>query len=103
VVPARSGTFSIIVLEALAAGTPVVATPFVAGWRDEPHFAPVRVCADFSPEAVAAGILAQLDEDPRARVAAGQAVARTLDWAGVADKVEAVYQEVLAGRKTAPA
>jgi phosphatidylinositol alpha-mannosyltransferase len=95
VVPARSGTFSIIVLEALAAGTPVVATPFVAGWRNEPHFAPVRMCADFTPEAVAAGILAELGEDPSARVQAGKAVARSLDWSHVAHKVEDVYAEVL--------
>jgi phosphatidylinositol alpha-mannosyltransferase len=98
VVPARSGTFSIIVLEALAAGTPVVATPFVAGWRTERHFGPVRMCADFSPEAVAAGILAELGEDPRARIAAGQEIARELDWSEVARNVEGVYEQVLARR-----
>ena len=53
VLPARSGSFSIIILEALAAGRPVVSTPFVKGWQNERHFRPVRVAPDFTPEAVA--------------------------------------------------
>ena len=100
VVPARSGTFSIIVLEALAAGTPVVATPFVKSWQQEAHFGPVRVVPDFSPEAVADGILATLDEDPAARIAAGRQIARRFDWSEVGARVEAVYDEVLAKRRS---
>jgi phosphatidylinositol alpha-mannosyltransferase len=98
VIPARSGTFSIIVLEALAAGVPVVTTPFVKGWQQEPHFAPVRVCGDFTPDTLADGILAALDEDPAPRIAAGREVARRFDWKEVGAKVEAVYEEVLARR-----
>jgi phosphatidylinositol alpha-mannosyltransferase len=94
VVPARAGTFSIIVLEALAAGVPVVATPFVASWKDEPHFAPVRVTQDFAPETLAKAILEALAEDPHARIAAGRAVARTFDWEHVVDRIEEVYAHV---------
>ena len=95
VVPARSGTFSIIVLEALAAGVPVVATPFVEGWQNEPHFGPVKVCADFSPDALAAGIEATLEQDCASRIAGGRKIAAALDWARVGRRVEGVYGEVL--------
>jgi phosphatidylinositol alpha-mannosyltransferase len=99
VIPARSGTFSIIALEALAAGTPVVATPFVKGWEREPHFRPIRVAADFSAERLAEAIVAGLEEDPGPRIAAGKEIARRLDWSQVAAQVEAVYHEVLAGQE----
>ena len=95
VVPARSGTFSIIVLEALAAGVPVVATPFVEGWQNEPHFSPVTVCADFSPEALADAIIATLGQDCAARVSQGKEIAAGLDWGRVGLMVEGVYREVL--------
>jgi phosphatidylinositol alpha-mannosyltransferase len=94
VVPARAGTFSIIVLEALASGVPVVATPFVASWRTEPHFAPVHMSPDFAPETLAQTILGALAEDPRTRIASGQAVARTFDWKHVVDRIEEVYANV---------
>jgi phosphatidyl-myo-inositol alpha-mannosyltransferase len=96
VVPARSGTFSIIVLEALAAGVPVVATPFVKGHRAERHFAPVKMSPDFSPEALADTVLAALDEDPAPRAAEGKQIAATFDWRVVAAQVEKVYEDVLA-------
>jgi phosphatidylinositol alpha-mannosyltransferase len=95
VVPARSGTFSIIVLEALAAGVPVVATPFVKGWRNEPHFGPVRMTEDFSPEAVADGIIGALAEDPTWRIAEGKKVVRSFDWKHVAEDVEKVYLDAI--------
>jgi phosphatidylinositol alpha-mannosyltransferase len=95
VVPARSGTFSIIVLEALAAGVPVVATPFVQGWRSEPHFGPVKMTEDFSPEAVADGIIGALAEDPAWRIGEGKKVVRSFDWKYVADDVEQVYVEAI--------
>jgi phosphatidylinositol alpha-mannosyltransferase len=99
VVPARSGTFSIIVLEALAAGVPVVATPFIEGWERMRHFEPVMVAPDFSPEAVARTVLDALDEDPRARIAMGRAIAREFDWSRVAAGVVDVYEEVLRRRE----
>jgi phosphatidyl-myo-inositol alpha-mannosyltransferase len=94
VVPARSGTFSIIVLEALAAGVPVVATPFVAGHQRMRHFEPVTLSPDFSPPALARTILAALDEDPTLRVRRGRTIARELDWSRVGDRVLGIYREV---------
>jgi phosphatidylinositol alpha-mannosyltransferase len=101
VVPARSGTFSIIVLEALAAGVPVVATPFVQGWRNERHFAPVKMTEDFSPDAVADAIIGVLGEDSSWRIAEGRKVVRTFDWANVADDVENVYAEAISRHRSA--
>lgn len=103
VLPARSGSFSIIILEALAAGRPIVATPFVKGWEHERHFRPVRVSPDFTPEAVADTLAAALAEDPAARVAEGLAIAREFDWSAVAEQVQAVYREVLAAPAPATA
>ncbi len=102
VVPARSGTFSIIVLEALAAGVPVVATPFIHKWETLPHFGPVRVTSDFHPETIANEILAALDEDPGPRIAHGKSVVQDFDWAQVGSQIEAVYKDVLSARASAP-
>jgi phosphatidyl-myo-inositol alpha-mannosyltransferase len=98
VVPARSGSFSIIVLEALAAGVPVVATPFVPGWENERHWKPVRVAPDFSPEGLADTVLDALAEDPGARIAQGREVARAFDWKEICRQVEMVYNDVIASR-----
>jgi phosphatidylinositol alpha-mannosyltransferase len=98
VLPARSGSFSIIVLEALAAGVPVVATPFVAGWQQERHWRPVRVTPDFSAEGLAATVLEALSEDPGPRIEEGREVARSYDWTEISRQVEMVYDDVLASR-----
>jgi phosphatidyl-myo-inositol alpha-mannosyltransferase len=96
VLPARSGSFSIIILEALAAGRPVVSTPFVKGWQGERHFRPVRVAPDFTPGAVADTVAEALSADPASRIAEGRAVAREFDWSAVAARVAEVYRKVLA-------
>ncbi len=101
VIPARAGTFSIIVLEALAAGAPIVATPFVQSWRSERHFEAVKVTADFTPESIADGVVQALAEDPTARIAKGKEIAASFDWSRVADQVLGVYEEVL-DRRGAP-
>src|SRR5262249_43243202 len=98
IVPARSGTFSIIVLEALAAGVPVVATPFIDGWGRLRHFQPVRVASDFSPRAVARAVLDALAEDPGERIELGREIAAEFDWSRVAQGVIDVYENVLARR-----
>lgn len=99
VVPARSGTFSIIILEALAAGLPVVATPFVRGYEAERHFEPVVVARDFTPEALAESVLRALEEEPTERAQRGQAIAREFDWCRVADRIACVYEDVLKRRQ----
>lgn len=98
VVPARSGTFSIIILEALAAGVPVVATPFIHQWEKLPHFGPVRVTPDFSVQALANEVLLALDEDPAPRITHGREVAKHFDWAQVGAQIEGVYKNVLSAR-----
>lgn len=96
VLPARfGGSFSIMVLEALAAGVPVVSTPFVAPEHRDEHWDPVHLTRDYSPSAIAEGIITVLNEDPTPRVALGRHVVAEYDWARIGERIEAVYQRVL--------
>jgi phosphatidyl-myo-inositol alpha-mannosyltransferase len=95
VAPARGGeSFGIVLLEALAAGTPVVAS-------DLPAFRAVlddgragMLVPPGSSEALAAGIVRALG-DPAGtarRVEAGRAVAAAHDWHEIAVRVREVYR-----------
>ena len=95
VLPARfGGSFSIMVLEALAAGAPVVSTPFVDERHRDSHWSPVHLTADYSPEAIAAGVVAVLGQDPAERVALGRRVVQEYDWARVGGRILDVYRSV---------
>ena len=93
VVPSRGGeSFGIVLLELLAAGTPVVAADLpayraVARPDREAVLVPVG-----DAEGLAAGVAAVLDDTARADrlVAAGRARAATFDWDRVATDVRAV-------------
>jgi phosphatidyl-myo-inositol alpha-mannosyltransferase len=99
VLPARAGTFSIIVLEALAAGVPVVATPFIQACRTEPHWAPVTIADEISVEAFTRSLLDGIQEvkDGRAvdRIALGRQVVQRFDWSRVCKDVLEVYKRTL--------
>jgi murein biosynthesis integral membrane protein MurJ len=95
-VPSRHEGFGLPVIEALACGTPVVAS-------DIPALREVGgAAACFAPPEDAAAFaqaLAAVLDDPvaaRARAAAGQQQARQLTWANTAEQTNAVYQSVLA-------
>jgi phosphatidylinositol alpha-mannosyltransferase len=98
IVPARGGTFSIMVLEALAAGVPVVSTPFIPPEQRQEHWSPLAIAAEVSPEALAATVVSTLREDPRERVGAGRRVVEQFDWSVVAPRIADVYTRALSKR-----
>jgi D-inositol-3-phosphate glycosyltransferase len=98
VVPSRYESFGMVALEAMACGTPVIASN-VGGLatlvRDGRTGFLVR---DGDPEALA-GRLLPLMQDPALRRALGQhgvATAEAYAWPVIADRVEALYERVLA-------
>jgi phosphatidylinositol alpha-mannosyltransferase len=98
VLPARfGGSFSIMVLEALASGVPVVSTPFVAEKYRNSHWKPVKLCVDYSPSAIAKGINSVLTEDSTERVKLGKQVVQEYDWPNVGKRILQVYKKLLPG------
>lgn len=102
VAPHRGGeSFGLVVVEALAAGAPVVAS-------DLPAFRTVledgrlgRLVAPGDPQGLAACLLETLEE-PAGRGCRAELAARAVrryDWATVTDDVTRVYDAVLAGRQ----
>ena len=89
-------SFGIVLVEAMAAGTPVVASDLHAFQRvlrdgDAGRLVPVGDGA-----ALAAGLVAVLDDDQLAKryVAAGTEAVRRYDWSVVANQVMRVYETV---------
>ncbi len=106
VLPARAGTFSIIMLEALATGCPVVATPFIRGCHEEAHWKPAYISDEISAASLATTILTAVAEvksgAAASRIEHGRDVVRAFDWPMVAGRVLQTYQEAVgqARRKT---
>lgn len=95
VIPARfGGTFSIMVLEGLAAGVPIVATPFVDKCHRDAHWDPVRMTSDYTPMAIANGIIEALGADNSARVATGLRIVQEYDWARVGERIVGAYESL---------
>ena len=102
VVPARKGgTFSILVLEGLAAGLPVVSTPFVEKHHRDSHWSPVMLTDDFSPEAIARRVVEALTTDQTGRVRHGLETVAEYDWERVAPRVAEVYQIAIDRKRNA--
>src|SRR5205814_1397365 len=97
VLPSYSENFGNVVLEAMAAGTPVVVTPEV-GLADEVRRAHAGLVAAPQPRELAAAIN-ELLRDPVARRTMGEcgrrAVAERFAWPRVAEEMEAQYANLL--------
>ena len=101
--PSYSENFGNVVLEAMAAGCPVVVTPEV-GVADMVAASGVGLVTTGEPAAIAAGISALLADPALARRlgALGRAVAASqFSWDTAAERMECCYREIL--RMSGPA
>jgi phosphatidylinositol alpha-mannosyltransferase len=92
--PARAVGFSIMVLEAFAAGLPVVALPALGTDRAGEHWSNVVLAKDNSAEAFAAAVLDTLSSEQGLRIERGRAIAEAFDWTKVGRRVLDVLERV---------
>ena len=100
--PARAVGFSIMVLEAFAAGLPVVALPGLGTDRAGDHWVNVVMAKETSADAFAAAVVDTLQKDQRDRIARGRLIADSYDWTRVGGRILDVFNSV-AGRPAAAA
>jgi glycosyltransferase involved in cell wall biosynthesis len=95
--PSHSENFGIAVLEAMAAGLPVIVSPGV-NIAPEISAAEAGVVCEQTAEAFGAEIAALLRDDARCTVLGeqGRAFARQYDWDSVAPRLAAMYERVAA-------
>ncbi|HEX7506717.1 MAG TPA: glycosyltransferase family 4 protein [Polyangia bacterium] len=97
--PARAVGFSIMVLEAFAAGLPVVALPALGTDRAGEHWSNVVLAKDNSAEAFADAVVETLQrQETTDRIARGRALAETFDWARVGHGILDVFEGVVQPR-----
>jgi phosphatidyl-myo-inositol alpha-mannosyltransferase len=96
-------SFGIVLLEAMAAGVPIVASD-ITGYRQVlTHQREGTLVPPYEPEAIARACTALLN-DPRTcqrMGAAGRVTAERYDWKHIADAVLAYYDELMLAHKTA--
>lgn len=99
VLPARAVGFSILALEALAAGVPLVALRGDGVERAGGHFATATLSDAPTATSLAAAVVTALAGDHPGLRERGREVARRHDWAEVAPRVRRVYERVLAASR----
>jgi phosphatidylinositol alpha-mannosyltransferase len=103
--PCVLASFGVVLLEALASGTPVVAADNVGFRQVIRGDVPGRFVPPHDPAALARGLAEVLDDPERsARVSVQgrSAVAAEFDWPRVTDRIEQIYLEILEAKLPAP-
>jgi phosphatidylinositol alpha-mannosyltransferase len=93
---ARKASFSILLLEALAAGLRVAALPGEGTTRAGDHWALAEMARSSSAEAYADALRHALTPATAEYVAQARAMARRYDWQVIAPRIRRVYDEALA-------
>jgi phosphatidyl-myo-inositol alpha-mannosyltransferase len=94
--PARAVSFSIMVLEAFAAGVPVVALPALGSDRAGDHWSNVVMAREDSDVAFGDAVVETLQRDQGERIARGRAIADAFDWTRIGTKILDVFRNVAA-------
>ena len=100
VLPSLSENFGNVILEALAAGTPVITTPGV-GAAEIVQTERAGLVVEGNPEAIARAIATILDDPDLARSMGENGYRAAHDnytWAAVAGRMEEAYARILSGR-----
>jgi phosphatidyl-myo-inositol alpha-mannosyltransferase len=92
--PARAVGFSIMVLEAFAAGLPVVALPALGTDRAGDHWSNVIMAKDNNAPAFADAIIQCMQTDQSDRIARGRAIAESFDWDRIGGRILDVFERV---------
>ena len=92
---ARKASFSILLLEALAAGLRVAALPGEGTSRAGDHWSIAEMSASETPEAYADALQRALAPSTPESIARARAMARRYDWSVVVPKIRRVYEEAL--------
>jgi glycosyltransferase involved in cell wall biosynthesis len=93
--PARAVGFSIMVLEAFAAGLPVVALPALGTDQAGEHWSNVVLARDNSADAFADAAIETLQRQEADRIARGRAIAAAFDWSTIGHKILDVFSGVV--------
>lgn len=103
--PCVLASFGVVLLEALASGTPVVAADNVGFRQVIRGGVPGRFVPPHDPAALARGLAEVLDDPAQAACTGAQgraAVEAEFDWPRVTARIEQIYREVLEAKLPAP-
>jgi glycosyltransferase involved in cell wall biosynthesis len=92
---ARKASFSILLLEALAAGLRVAALPGEGTSRAGDHWSLVEMARSEAPAAYADALQRALAAPTAESAARARAMARRHDWSAVVPRIRRVYDEAL--------